>query len=229
MKETIVFLHGFLCDERLWESASAPLRDQFETVLIDFRKSTTLEEMVQQIVSVSAETFHLVGFSMGGYVAEVFATRFPARIKTLSLVAVSAGALSEKEKEFRIKMSDLLSKSNFRGIPAKDLGKYVHESAMNTPAGDLIVSMSQGYNSQMYINQMNATLDRSELSAELDALNFPILILAGENDRVSRLEDLKELHLKISRSKMIVLKECGHYIPLEKTTETTEAISYFVK
>ena len=229
MKETIVFLHGFLCDDRLWESASAPLRDNFETVLIDFRKSTTLEEMIQQIIEVRAESFHLVGFSMGGFIAEEFAVRYPQRIKSLALVAVSAGELSQKEKDFRIKMADLLSKSNFKGIPAKDLGKYVHESAIHSPAGELIVSMSKGYNSQMYINQMNATLDRRDLSTELNALDFPILILAGEDDRVSRLEDLKVLHSNINRSKLISLKECGHYIPLEKTKETTDALTFFLK
>ncbi|UYL09246.1 alpha/beta hydrolase [Bdellovibrio sp. SKB1291214] len=225
----IVFLHGFLCDPRLWTSVQTYLRYEGPSYLIDFKFCKTLEEMLEQIEIIEAPRFHMVGFSMGGYIAEVFATKYPERIETLTLIAANVGSLSELEQSSRLKMADMLSRVQYKGMSEKEVMRFIHpRSGENPEVIKVIQEMSQAYTSEMYVNQMRATLQRKDLTAALEGLTFPITIIAGREDRVVSLVSLQNFHDRIKRSQFTVIEETGHYIPLEKPLEIAHAIKQAV-
>lgn len=221
----LVFLHGFLCDPRLWGEVTAQLKYQGSVYLIDFKHCKNLADMLGQLEQIKEPRFHLVGFSMGGYVAEVFATKYPERIETLSLIAANVGALSEREQFSRLKMADMLSRVQYKGMSEKEVTKFIHpNSAQNPHIVKTIQEMSAAYSSEMYVNQMRATIERQDLTVRLNQLSFPISIIAGREDRVVSLASLESFHQGIQRSDLTVVDESGHYIPLEKPTDVAQAI-----
>lgn len=116
MKETIVFLPGFLCDERIWQFQKDTLSKDYNAIIINLKETPDLKAMLESINAVTSESFHLVGFSMGGFIAQNFASLYKERIKSLTLVASDGGALSEREKTARLNMEALLKKSRYKGI-----------------------------------------------------------------------------------------------------------------
>lgn len=225
----LVFLHGFLCDPRLWNDVKAILNYDGPVHLIDFKNCQSLQDMVGHLEKIEAPRFHLIGFSMGGYIAQVFAAKHPERVVTLSLVAANVGALSEPEKASRLKMADMLSRVQYRGMSEKEVAKFIHpESAANAHVVNTIVEMSRAYSSKMYVNQMRATFERRDYSETLEQLTFPVLLVAAREDRVVSLASLEGMHRRVSRSKFVILEKSGHYIPLEKSEELAEAIKNFV-
>jgi pimeloyl-ACP methyl ester carboxylesterase len=228
MNATIVFIPGTLCDERIWAQQAAALSHRFLTPIVDIRTCRNLEEMLARIDQIPAGRFHLAGFSMGGYLAQLFALRAPERVESLALVAADTGPLSEKTRAFRARTIDLLSRAKFKGMNPNELQKYVHpDSLANPQVTETILAMSATYSSEQYIDQMRATIDRQDVSAELDALKLSTLIVAGEDDRVVRVEELKELHAQLSGSEFLSLPRCGHYVPLEKAEELTARLAQF--
>ncbi|WP_168196601.1 alpha/beta fold hydrolase [Bdellovibrio sp. ZAP7] len=221
----LVCLHGFLCDPRLWQDVKVIHAYPGPVHLIDFKFCKTLEDMLGQIESLAEPRFHLIGFSMGGYIAELFATRFPERIETLTLIAANVGALSERDISTRMKMAEMLLKVQYKGMSEKEVSKFIHpESAKNPRVVQAIIEMSRAYTSAMYVNQMRATLHREDLTVALNALDFPISIIAGREDRVVSYHSLKKFHEAISRSDFQVIEESGHYLPLEKPDDVGRAV-----
>jgi hypothetical protein len=129
---------------------------------------------------------------MGGFIAQNFASLYKERIKSLTLVASDGGALSEREKTARLNMEALLKKSRYKGIGHKELPRFLSEQSLKDPSiGELIISMSQGFTSEMYINQMKATIDRKDEARAIDQENYPVLIIGAKGDQVVSYENIE--------------------------------------
>lgn len=229
MSERIVFLPGFLCDETLWRFQAAAFSPAYDIQIVDFKVAQNLDEMVKQIEKAAQGQVHLVGFSMGGHLAQVFASHYPERIKTLSLVAANVGPLSARTRDSRLKLAGMLKNANYKGMSPKELSKYVHPDSEAQPEiTEAIIRMSAGYNSQMYINQMMATIDREDLSHVVEGLKVPVLIVGGDSDKVVPLETLQDFHERITDSKFEVVAKSGHYIPLEQPEKLTAILGSFL-
>ena len=123
-KPTLVLLHGFLEDSRMW----APLREKLiaggNVLAIDLpghgnspsfgyeHRMEFMADVVEAVLSdLNLEKVSLLGHSMGGYVALAMAEHHPERLERLGLFFSTPEADSEERKEMRDKAADLV-KSN---------------------------------------------------------------------------------------------------------------------
>jgi len=81
---------GTLCDERLWSPLATALGEAYDCNYIPLQQAGTRQQMQKLIASHSARQSHLVGFSLGAYLAIEHAVTHPERIKSLTLIANSA-------------------------------------------------------------------------------------------------------------------------------------------
>jgi len=85
---------GTLCDERLWSRLAPALGDAFLLCsTLPLHQARTRAQMQQMIASHSAPQAHLVGFSLGAYLALEHALAHPQRVQSLTLIASSAQGL----------------------------------------------------------------------------------------------------------------------------------------
>ncbi|MBM4460674.1 MAG: alpha/beta hydrolase [Chloroflexi bacterium] len=109
----LVLLHGALVDHRMWQPQITPFSQEFQVIVYDMRGhgktggsqkarytaqllANDLDVLLQHL---KAERIILCGLSLGGMVAQAFATTYPERISALILcdTAVSATlTLSDK-------------------------------------------------------------------------------------------------------------------------------------
>ncbi|MEM8603572.1 MAG: alpha/beta hydrolase [Cyanobacteria bacterium P01_H01_bin.121] len=95
----VIFLHGSWQDGEQWQPALAELSNTFHCLapdLLGFGASdhptlaysiqVEVECLAEWLQSLRIETVHLVGHSLGAWVAATYAIRFPAQVKTLVLV-----------------------------------------------------------------------------------------------------------------------------------------------
>ena len=95
----LVLIHGVGLDLEIWEPLVPRLQPRRRLIRYDMRGHGLsakppgpyrLDDFVDQLdrlaTALELEQFDLVGFSMGGMVAEAFAARFPARVRRLALL-----------------------------------------------------------------------------------------------------------------------------------------------
>lgn len=188
--------------------------------VLDLRHSEDLNHMLTLIEESFSGPLTLLGFSMGGYVAQVFATRFPHRVEQIILIGVTGSPLSDSEFKTRVQMANMLKKVQFAGISAQALQHYLHnESLKNDEIRKLIIDMAASNNTEMYLNQLHATLHRLDLKITLNRLAFPVTLIGGVQDKISPKEKLEAFQKAVPRSTLHLIEGSGHFVPLEKPVE----------
>lgn len=223
MDKKVVFLPGTLTDSRIWINQKSLF---INPIMVNLRNQFSLEEMLDDILEIQHARFHLIGFSMGGYIAQEFAVRYPNRVESLTIIGASAFGYPEEEHELVLKNLSNINSKSFKGITDKRLRSYLHpNSYLNEEIKQLVKDMQGPDAAEVYLRQTKATLNRRPLVKELAELGCRIQFIAGRDDNIVKLEMIKNSHDEIPKSKLYIINECGHFIPLEKPTELNLILS----
>jgi pimeloyl-ACP methyl ester carboxylesterase len=184
--------------------------------------------MVRSVEEVEFKEFVLVGFSMGGYVAQEFALKHPKRIQKLILIGSSSEGYPPKEKEIIVRALPQIEKGLFRGLTEKRLKEFLHpRSYEDKSIRDLIHSMAGVDAGEVYLRQLKATLDRRNLSAEIRKIQCPISLIAGKDDQIIPVDSILRMERYAPDAEINVVPDCGHFVPLEKPERVNEIIYEF--
>ncbi|OBP13603.1 hypothetical protein A5320_16860 [Rheinheimera sp. SA_1] len=221
-----------MCDQRLWQpmlqtAAGEQLQQQFAIQHAAIWQQTDLSGMVATIAAPQAA--HLVGFSMGGYLvlshllglssAEPL-THPPTKlqqVKSLVLIAASAGSLPAAEIQGRQQVLQWLSSHRYQGMSRKRLVEFVHSSQLQNPlVTEPLLAMDQELGHEVLQMQLSQTSLRPSLMDQLAQIRCPVLIIAGQDDRLVALAQLQQMAALIPDARLVVLPDSGHMLPLEQ-------------
>lgn len=215
------FIPGTACDQRLWARVQ-PLLRGYDASNGSYSDATSLEEMIAHVAANIPEGCHLVGFSLGGYLAAEAVLRHHKRVKSLTLIATSLVGLSEEEKSLRRANAETVSRANYKGMSRRRLGQFVHPDHLNNPSiTDTVKAMEQDTGRKSLKNQLLATIDRRDLRKLLPQINVPIHLIGSSDDAICKIDPMKSL----DAAEIIRFTEIGahggttgHMIPLEAPT-----------
>lgn len=172
------------------------------------------------------EKTNLVGHSMGGWLASLFAYESPHRLNKLVLVA-SGGAMPRQLRsmvEFQPPSRDEI-RENLRNrvkadVDLEALADYHYALAQNP-------ERLAAY--QRVLNHMNnmETRNRYNTVRRFPHIHVPTLVVWGVNDAVNAYEMGQMTHEGIPGSKMATF-DCGHFIPTEAPQQLNEALLDFL-
>ncbi|SFD36784.1 Pimeloyl-ACP methyl ester carboxylesterase [Flavobacterium phragmitis] len=200
---TIVFLHGFLENKKMWNDYVDFFSNKYRVITIDLLghgESDSLgyvHEMEDNANAVNEVLEHLkiekatiLGHSMGGYVGLAFAELYPQKIQKLVLLNSTSKEDSAEKKSNRTRaikavkqnyvsfvslaIANLFSENN-RTRLANEIEK-VKTEALKTPLQGIIASLEG----------MKIRKDREWL---LHENRFPVLLILGKKDPVLNYED----------------------------------------
>lgn len=161
-----------------------------------------------------------------GLVAQAFATQEPTRLESLVLIGATGGSLPEVEIKSRSQMKSILQRTEYKGLSDRELKYYLHPTSFENPSiVDTIRAMTASNTSEMYMGQMNATLNRDDYKTALNKLTVPITMIVGNEDRITAPQEVESFHQAVTHSKLFRVPECGHFVPLEKPEELNQILS----
>lgn len=168
---------------------------------------------------------HLVGFSMGGFVASSQALATPERIASLTLIGYYPGGLSEQEMATRDQTLKAINSGRYSGMNKVRLGHFVHPSQMDNDAvTDLVMSMNEDLGAAVLKAHIESTTPRKDLRAELAKATFPIHLIAADGDNIAPLKSMKTFHTSASTSSLTIIEQAGHMMLLEQPQTLAKAI-----
>lgn len=244
-RPTAVLIHGLSETREVWWRQEASLEPSIGAISYDIRgfgRSPTgaadgsvrqmADDLAQLLSAFETGPAWLVGFSMGGVIAQRFALDFPELTRGLILVASSC-AVGRGGQDFfhhrirQVKNGGLgsLAETNdgdARGCFYTDDEALINEyktlriGAVRDPAG--------------YLNACNAMLGISEspLTPELPAISCPAAVIAGEHDPYCPPKASRMISDAIPGAELTIIDGVGHCMQFEASEQLNELVANFI-
>jgi pimeloyl-ACP methyl ester carboxylesterase len=221
----VVFFPGTLCDERVFMPCWQEL-NLAERAYSPLQWADSLAQMMALSLDRLAyydQPMHLLGFSMGGYIASLVALKQPEKVASLTLVGFNSEGLGSREVNQRQQILKEINSGRYQAMSQDRLAYFLHSGNDNNHA--VIASIKQmeaDLGSPVLASQIKATAHRENLTGRLAQSDFPIHLVTGEQDNIASPEALKTMQQHIPHSDALIIENAGHMLPLEQPRALAE-------
>ncbi len=245
----IIFIHGNFGSWRHWLPCLDNLPSQYTAYAPELRGcgdskvtengydiETLSQDILQLADNLHLDTFHLVGHSLGGAVAQELAGNHPERILTLTLVAPAPAEGMTSLEMLSTKDSMFSAKNIWNFFDNIGLRKKLHTLSFkktmpglrnNQPFLNMIVEDALKMDIKAFDGFLK-TLKSWRGTKHLKNFNFPVLIMHGELDSVIPLQPLKNMQQTVDNSQFYTFRNIGHSPQLEKPKTFNKVLFSFL-
>ena len=201
---TVVLLHAFPLDERMWEPQIAALEGHDVVAPRLYGRGPSLERWASEILEDLEGPLIVVGASMGGYTGLAMAEQAQERVRGLLLAGARAGPDSAGRRRDRDALIALLGDGAVP--PGMDTAATAAELAAATAA----------------------MRDRPDRTGVVRAFGGPLVVAVGEADDVLSVDEAKELAALAPLGRLEVFPGAGHLVSVEQPDEFNGVLLEFV-
>lgn len=241
--EPLVLIHGLADDHRAWRRTLPDLALRHRVILYDLRghgqttvgsADGSLHQLGQDLVglmdAIGLEKADVAGFSLGGTIAMRVAIDRPDRVGRLVLVATSSrvGRAAAEWYRQRAAMVDR-NDPQLRQTLDRDTADVYAQSPEQLEEGTSIRRQSTA-DPRGYGNACTAMagLNGAPLDPELGRVAAPTLIVASDKDQHCPPKAAEIIAAGVPGSRLEILPDAGHAIPVEKPRELARLINSFL-
>jgi 3-oxoadipate enol-lactonase len=243
--QPLVFIGGLGNTHQIWANQVQEFSRYNLTLAFDNRDAGltdqsprphyTIEDMARDTVdlmsAVGIDKAHIVGYSMGGAIAQEIALGWHDKVATLTLIATFS-----KIENWGIQIFQKLGPLDQTGVE-QELFRLISPFAFNwrtfqkTGFVDGLRNVLAGrpdyQPSPGFARQLNAVVDHDTLN-RLPQIKVPTLVVAGEKDITAPASSLLRISELIPGAKFHLVKGGTHQIPRESGDELNQALSFFL-
>jgi pimeloyl-ACP methyl ester carboxylesterase len=241
--QSVVFIHGFGEDGRIWDEIVFDLKKQFQCIIPDLPGSGhsimkngdwSMEGLAEAVASIldveEIPAATLIGHSMGGYVSLAFAEKYSTSVNGLGLFHSSAFADSQEKKETR--------KRGIQFIEQHGQIKFLQQATPNLFSQSTrdkrpqvvqeIIDRFTNFQDTALVYYYEAMMQRPDRTHILKSYPGSVLFIFGEHDTAIPLTDgLEQSHLP-RLSYIHILRNSGHMGMIEETEKCREILQNFL-
>ncbi|MDP2237998.1 MAG: alpha/beta hydrolase [Bacteroidales bacterium] len=243
--EPLIMCIGFSTNMDLWSTKAIEiLQTKYKVIVFDYR-GMGLSTNTESTMSVSAlaedlnallsalriDKTHVLGWSMGGYVAQMFAINHPEKVNKLVLYATNCGDTLVVNPSQEI--IDILE--NPAATPMERLSLLFTDEwmAANPEPWKFLPEATEPYNYEtigMQYLAIQEWLEPDGGSAQhLHLLNMPVLVICGDKDKVVPSQNSTLLADSISSATLIKVQDSGHGLMYQLPETFANYILTFLK
>ena len=244
---TIVLLHGFAADKQVWLQTAKLLTPHFHLIIPDLpgwgessrdtgasynidAQAARLDSFVQTL---GLQRFLLVGHSVGGAIAGVYASEHPEHVAGLALV----DAFGLKGEQNAFDRDALAGKNSFVYDDRAGFARatsLAFEKPLDLPGRFVDVLVKRNQRDHTFIertfNELREPGQYLSVQNRLGRLSMPVLGLWCHDDKVvdiSALDSLRNGLVSASAISTSVISGCNHMPMLEKPEQTATILTSF--
>ena len=240
----VVFAHGFPLDHTMWENQLCTLNENWRMIAPDLRGFgrsqvgpgvATMEAMADDLATLLGalgidQPIVLVGLSMGGYVAFQFWRKHRQLLRGLVLCDTRSIADTAEAAAGRRKLAAQTLAEGPAPVAAGMLPKLFgphtreHDPATIEATRQVILSTSP----QGIAAALEGMATRPDATSYLAEIALPTLVVVGQDDAISSVDEMRTLAHGIKESEFVVIPRSGHMTPLENPAEFNEALEQYL-
>lgn len=245
--KTIVFVHGFPFDNRMWSAQLEELSDEFTLAAPDMRgmgKSaasgasvTTMAELADDVAELldelAIEKCTFCGLSMGGYVGWEFWKRHSDRLERFILCDSGANADASEGAAKRLATA---AKMEAEGTCAFLVDGMKTNLMTSQTLEDVHSSVFSTFRKMVSENNPAGTAavargmaQRHDFTLELSEISVPTLVMTGVNDVLSPPAKMKAIADAMPNARFVEIPFAAHLSPMENPERGNSEIRAFMK
>ena len=240
----VFLLHPFPVNHEFWLPVAQALSTRYRVILPDLRGHggsgvgegpATMEKHAADIARVMDDVgigrAPLVGCSIGGYALFEFWRRHRGRVTALGLFNTKAPADSAEARAGRLQAAnDVVERGTepfFESMVPRLLGKSTRELRPDLVEGALRMMRKMSPEDVAQVQRgMAARPDSVDI---LKTINVPTVLVTGDEDILTGLNEAELMRQHISGSQLRVIPKAGHYSPWEQPEEAGKLLRQFLE
>ena len=243
-KPSLVFIHGVGLDHTMWQAQVATLVQHYYVITYDLighgqsplaHKDTQLDDMAKQLKQLldhlNLSQVHLVGFSLGGLIARVFATQYGHYLTSLVIM----NSVFNRSPELSTAILSRVAQVDEHG-PSANIDQALERwfsPAYTQHNADYIVQLRT-----KVLNNHLASYSRcyrlfgegdNAAKNALHLINCPTLVITGELDPGSTPAMSDDLASYIKTAQAVSVPQARHMMPVENAALVNQYLTHFLE
>lgn len=249
-EQTIVFAHGFGCDQSMWQYIAPSFEGDYRIVLFDYvgsgnsdlhayraEKYSSLHGYVQDVLDVM-EALELrdvifVGHSVSSMIGMLASIKCPEYFDKLIMIGPSPRYLNEGEHYVGgFDLSDINELLDMMEMNFTGWASFLAPIAMNNPdLPQLTKELEQSFISTdpVIAREFAEVTFLSDHRSDLSKSTIPTLIMQCSDDSIVPLDVGEYLHSHLKNSTLRIMEAKGHYPHISHPAETITLIKEYLQ
>ena len=236
---TVVLLHAFPLQARMWESTLGAMPDGWRAIAPDLRglgesplPGANTHRLTDRAGDVIDLLDHLeiteavvIGCSMGGYVLFEMLKSAPSYMSAVGLVSTRPGADNEEGRKNRAKAIEVVEREGVDAIATQMIPKLLGATTQRDRPDlmEHVRRLIDANSAEAITSAIKAMMDRSDSTPTLAKIGVPTLIVAGAEDVLIPPSEAEAMHRAIPTSRCEIMSFAGH-LPNMEQPETFNAL-----
>ncbi len=229
--ETVILLHGLFGALSNFDGIIRQLGDKYRVVVpllpiyeLPLKKTSIrglLAYLSDFIRHKQYSKLHIMGNSLGGHIALLYALRNQESLKSLIL----SGSSGLFENAFG---RTFPKRKNYEFIKKKTEATFYDPNVATKDLVDEVYNAVNDKNKGLRIIMTAKSAVRHNLEKNLHRIKVPTLLVWGKNDTITPLFVGERFNQLIKNSKLVTFDKCGHAPMMEKPNQFTKVMSEFI-
>jgi pimeloyl-ACP methyl ester carboxylesterase len=241
--DPLILIQGLGHTSNMWFKQVPTLAKEFQVIVFDNRGvgqsdkpdseytvALFASDAFELLGALGVKQSHVLGVSLGGFIAQQLILDHPAAVNKLILCSTSFGGpnMVLPPGEVLQFMAFGAGKETFQyGLELALTPEYLTKNS--SEVAQLIAPMRRNPQPRhAYLRQLMAPVGFNS-EGRLQEIKSPVLVLAGEKDRVVPVENSRRLAAKLPNAQLITFPNAGHLFFIERAEEANKAIIDFLK
>lgn len=203
-----------------------------------YRLSDTADDTLALADALELDSFHLVGVSLGGMVAQTLAARHPDRVSSLASIMSSAGPDTAPWPKPGLLRKFLHPPPRRGGREARidhtvrllvAIGRLRNDAEIDGLRERVARAVDRAWRPDGIARQLLAVLADRDRSDEVARIHCPTLILHGADDPLIRLPAAFALQKRIPHAELEIIEGMAHYLPQACLPQIAAALVKFLR
>lgn len=222
----IVLVPGLGCSARLFAPQIPALWRCGPVIIARHTEADSMEGIARSILSHAPARFHLVGLSMGGYIAFEILRQAPERVARLALLDTGAATDGPERAVRREKLIVAAQENRLALINEVLWPLLVHRNrAKDRNLRGIADAMLEEAGAAAFIRQQRALIGRPDYRSALGGIRNPTLVIVGEGDLLTPPGMSAEIAAGIPGARLETVADCGHLSTIERPDPVTKLLS----
>lgn len=242
-KPSILMLHGYSAEKTVWLRFARHFTEEFNIIIPDmaghgktgfdanwdYTGPVQAARLIALLDRLQIQQVHIIGNSMGGFIAAHFARLYPDRTLTATLVD-PAGVTSPKPSV----MGEMLAKGEnpFQVNSREDFTTFYDMTMAKPPFVPDFVKAGVAERYQARKEELSIIFEdfhgQDPLDEYLSSINLPVLIMWGAKDELIHVSSAKVWDDGLPNSELKVWSEIGHMPMVEIPQESADVYRDFL-